>query len=80
MVFDVSLTRARYKDKETGEEKGNPSIVLRLPTPLSAALATRKYNRATIEVTPKGLLVKPYAATGKEAPRSEAVALPEEWS
>ncbi len=49
----VSLTRNNKSPKDNG-------IGFRFPIDIAKALIERNYNRATIEITEQGFLIKPY--------------------
>jgi hypothetical protein len=70
-VYDVSIRRAG------GGGEGVMAVML--PAAVGRALAERGLNRARLEITDDGILVRPYRGEGKLAARS-VVDLPESWA
>lgn len=66
-TFDAALSR-------NGNSQN--SMQLSIPGVLGASLIERGYNRATIEVTAEGLLVKPYHSETKTR-TAEKIELPD---
>lgn len=67
-VFRVALTARR--------KQGIVQMVL--PMAISKVLLERGLNRATLEITEEGMLLRPYAEEGRA--RSVAIDVPEGWA
>lgn len=72
MSWDVALTPHRTTSAKY------ETLNLRLPSALSRAMKDEGFNRAKIEVTRDGILVRPYVASDRRT--GQAVDLPGTWN